>query len=147
MQVRFTDPATGATYDWAINPGYAGVTAPTQKQRNITRTSSTSNGAPTRQQGDDGPSLIRWEVEVFTEAHELQLWVWYQLCKTQTIYLRDWAGEECEGQIVVLGRQQVGVVRGPGDASERGMYAKYVFEFEIYRFISGVQFDAGMRVA
>lgn len=144
QQVVFTNPRTGGTYTWPINPGYDGVTQAMQKQRQIQRTSNTGNVGATKQQGDDGPAIMHWEPLIFHQAHETALWQWYVLCKTQTIYLTDWNGETFEGQIITLGRQWVGAIAGPGDTTARRGYAKYVFEFEVYRFVSGVLASAGV---
>lgn len=144
-QVTFTNPATGAQYVWPHNPPPDGITQPSQKQRQIDRASSTGNVGATKQQGDDGPYILHWEPLVFTAAHEEALFTWYALCDTQTIYLTDWNGEEYEGQIVTLGRQQIGALGGPGDTSQRLFYSKFIFEFEVYRFISGPLAAAGVR--
>lgn len=144
MQVRFTNPKDGTFYDWPINPPYEGPQQ-SQKQRNIDRQSNTANVGATKQQGDDGPYIIHWEVEVFHTAHEAAMWHWYQLCKTQTIYLRDWNANSFEGQITSLSDQWVGVIAGPGDATLRGGYVKFDFSFEVWRFISGLMATAGVK--
>ena len=144
QQVRFTDPRTGAHYDWPINPGYGGVTQAASKQRQIERTSNTGNVGATKQQGDDGAIIIHWEPLIFLASHETALWQWYVLCKAQTIYLTDFNGEAFEGQIITLGRQWIGAIAGPGDTTARRGYAKYVFEVEVYRLISGVLASAGV---
>ncbi|MFL5861085.1 MAG: hypothetical protein ACJ780_09930 [Solirubrobacteraceae bacterium] len=144
-QVVFTNPRTSATYTWPINPGYDGMTQAAQKQRQIARTSNTANVGATKQQGEDGPIILHWEPLIFHAAHEQALWEWYVLCKLQTIYLTDWNGEKSEGQIITLGRQWLGAIAGPGDTTERRGYAKYVFEFEVYRLISGVMAAAGVQ--
>ncbi len=146
-QVRFTDPRTGVFYDWATNPGWDQVTTPAGKQRSVTRTSNTSNLGVTRQQGDDGPVILHWEPFVYTEAQEVQLWFWYDLSTRQTIYLSDWNGEESEGQVVTCQRKWLGALSGPGDTRARVGYAQYTFEWEVYRWLSGVQYNAGLRVA
>jgi hypothetical protein len=144
QQVQFTDPRTATVYTWPVNPGYDGITQAAQKQRQIERTSNTGNVGATKQQGDDGPYIVHWEPVIFHAAHEQALWQWYMLCKTQTIYLTDWNGEVFEGQIITLGRQQLGAVAGPGDTTTRRFYCKYIFEFEVYRFVSGILAAAGV---
>lgn len=143
-RVTFQNPKTGATYVWGINPGYDAVTTPAQKQRQIERTSNTANVGATRQQGDDGPYIIHWEFSVFTEAMEEALWEWYALSKLQSIYMTDFRGDQYEGQIITLGSSEIGVLSGPGDATVRGFYDKYVFEFEVWRFMSGRLAVAGV---
>jgi hypothetical protein len=143
-RVTFTNPATGDSYVWPVNPGPQDITQPTLKQRQIERTSNTANVGATKQQGDDGPLIFHWEPLVFHEAHEQALWQWYALCKGQSIYLTDFAGDVYEGQIITLGRQQIGALAGPGDTQERGFYCKYVFEFEVWRLVSGLLATAGV---
>lgn len=144
QQVTFTNPRTGATYVWQINPGYDGVTQPMQKVRQITRTSNTANVGATKQQGDDGPLVLHWEPLVFHQAQQTALWTWFMLCKTQTIYLTDWNGYAYEGQITTMGEQWVGALAGPGDTTARRGYAKMVMEFEVWRVLSGPLATAGV---
>lgn len=143
QQVTFTNPADGTTYVWPHNPPPDSI-QPAQKQRQIDRTSNTGNVGAVKQQGDDGAFIIHWEPVIYVEAHETALWTWYQLCGRQSIYLTDFNGEQFEGQIITLSRQQIGVLAGPGDIMERGFYCKYVFEFEVWRFISGPLASAGV---
>lgn len=144
QQVTFTNPADGQTYQWPINPGFDGVTQPATKQRQIDRTSNTGNVGATKQQGDDGSYVLHWEPLIFHAEHERQLFAWFQLCKSQTIYLTDWNGEQYEGQIITLARTRQGAGGGPGDTNSRGFYETYVFEFEVWRFISGMLKDSGV---
>lgn len=144
-RVTFTDPKTGDTYVWPHNPDHDALSAqPSQKQRQIDRTSSTGNVGLVKQQGDDGPYIIHWEPLIYSRAHEQALWVWWQLCKLQTIHLTDIEGDVYEGQIITLSRALYGALGGPDDIGTRGFYAKYVFEFEVYSFVSGMMADAGV---
>jgi hypothetical protein len=144
-RVTFTDPATGDTYTWPNNPAPNEITQAASKSRSIDRTSSTGNVGLVKQQGDDGAYIVHWEPSVFTREHEVQLWSWYTLSSKQTIYLADWDGNVYEGQIITLSKQDIGALGGPGDIPDRLMYAKYVFEFEVYSFIAGILADAGVR--
>src|ERR1700758_3630718 len=101
----FTNPLTSATYTWEFNPT-AESEQPFGKIRQIERTSNTSNVGSVKQQGDDGPLIIDWMVNAFTSAMETALWEWYVLCRTQTIYVTDWTGEQYEGQIILMTRQR-----------------------------------------
>jgi hypothetical protein len=133
--VTFTNPVTAASYAWAANPNSenAGV-----KQRAIERTSNTGNAGVVKQQGDDGPLILDWQVIVQTAAMETALWQWWQTSKVHTIYLTDWDGEEYEGQIILLSRQRI------PSGGPRTEYATYEMQFEVYRFISGVLATAGV---
>ncbi len=132
-QVVFTDPRTSATYTWTHNP--SADYQPASKARNIERTSNTANVGAMKQQGDDGPFILDWTINVLTTAQETALWQWYMLCKLQTIYVTDWDGEEYEGQIILLSRQR---------QLATAEYAVYEMQFECYAFISGVLATAGV---
>jgi hypothetical protein len=138
-QVVFTNPADGTTYTWPRNPQTEGAAA---KPRNIERTSKTGNVGATKQQGDDGPYILDWTVEVLysdSTAFETALWDWYVLCQAQTIYVTDWFGDQYEGQIVTLSRQrQLGPLNGQP-------WVEYLMQFEVYRFISGPLATAGVQ--
>lgn len=134
MNVVFTNPRTGATYTWERNPT-ADNEQPLTKQRTIERTSNTGNVGAVKQQGDDGPLILDWQIIVVSSAMETALWQWYVLCKSQTIYVTDWDGEEWEGQIILLSR-----ARKAASLS----YAVYQVQFETYRLISGVLATAGV---
>jgi hypothetical protein len=142
-QVKFTDPRTGNVYNWQVNPPYTGI-QPQTKARQIQRTSNTANVGVTKQQGDDGPLIIHWQVAVFHAHQQEQMWWWYQLCKRQTIFLTDWEGNEYEGQIISMQDQWTGLVGGPGDATARGGYSQMEMQFEVYRFVSGYMATAGV---
>jgi hypothetical protein len=144
-QVTFTNPANGATYVWPVNPTWDAITQPATKAITIERTSNTANVGAMKQQGDTGPYIQHWEPLIFHEAHELALWEWWALSLKQTIYMTDWNDETYEVQIVTLGRQWIGAAGGPGDTKARCGYAKYVIEFEVYRFVSGLMATAGVE--
>jgi hypothetical protein len=144
QQAEFYNPANGDTYSWPLNPPFNGETA-AQKLRQIERTANTGIVGATKQVGDDGPYILDWKVNVFTEAFERALWTWWQICKTQTIYLTDWNGEAYEGQIIELTRQRVGALAGPGDTNARGFYCVYEMQYEVWSFISGVLAAAGVQ--
>jgi hypothetical protein len=146
--VTFTNPADASTYVWPHNPDYDAETQAgsgyQQKQRQIERTSNTGNIGATRQQGDDGSFILAWDFTVFTEAHEQALWHWYELCRTQSIYLTDFNSEQYEGQIIDLSRIRQGALGGPGDTNHDGFYREMTLQFDVWRFISGTLASAGV---
>lgn len=144
-RVTFTNPADASSYVWAVNPGFDAETTPAGKQIAIERTSNTGSVGATKQQGDDGPYILHWEFNVYHASHELAMFVWYALSRKQTIYLTDFNGEQYEGQIITCQRQRIGAMTGPGDTGARGYYLKFVFEFEVWLFLTGVMADAGVR--
>jgi hypothetical protein len=134
-QVTFTDPKTGDTYVWPVNPH---AEAAAQRIRQIERTSNTGNVGATKQQGDDGPHILDFTVNVSSEAMEVALWQWYVLTRKQTIYLTDWLSEKVEGQIIQMFRQrQLGPLNG-------NAWAVYEFQFEVYGFLAGPMYEAGV---
>lgn len=143
MQVTFTNPKTNAIYAWPVNPPPDGPQQ-AQKLRQIQRTSNTGNVGVTKQQGDDGAFILHWTFNVFHAAQQQALWQWYMICKSQTIYLTDWEGNEYEGQIIAVTEQWQGALAGPGDTNSRMGYVKMEMQFEVYRFISGAMAAAGV---
>lgn len=146
--VKFVNPATGEQYVWPNNPDWDAETKAgsgyQQKQRQIERTSNTGNVGATKQQGDDGPFILHWEFTVYSAAHAAALWKWYALCDSQSIYLYDFDAEQYEGQIITCARARAGAAGGPGDIQSRGFYEQFVFEFEVWRFISGMLKTSGV---
>lgn len=135
-QLTFTDPRTSSTYSLPTNPNTENAVG---KTRNIERTSNTGNVGATKQQGDDGSMVIDVSAQVVAGAEETALWQWYALCRSQTVYLTDWAGSQYEGQIISLMRQwQLGPRNG-------AQWAVYDLQFEVWRFISGPQASAGVN--
>lgn len=132
--VTFTDPRTGATYQWERNPS-ADTEQPVSKTRTIERTSTTGNVGAVKQQGDDGPLILDWQIIVLTDAMWQELKAFYVLCDTQTIYVTDWDGDEYEGQIILLSK-----ARKVGNPP----YRVCQVQFEIYRVLSGSW--SGVRV-
>jgi hypothetical protein len=129
-QVTFTNPRTSATYSWPANPSSENALT---KQITIERTSNTGNVGATRQQGDDGPLILDWQVFAKTSAMETALWQWYVLSRKQTVYVTDWDGDQYEGQIILLSRQRL-----------LGSPPTYEVQFEVYRCISGLLATAGV---
>jgi hypothetical protein len=147
-RVTFFNPADSSSYVWPVNPDFT-AEAVAQKQITIERTSNTNSVGATRQQGDDGPYLIHWDHLVYHNAHELAMWEWKKLSKKQTIYLTDFNNEQFEGQIVTLGSQRIGVIGatgGLGETNARGFYWKFVFEFEVWRALTGPLETAGVEM-
>jgi len=148
QQCKFTDPASGDSYTFTINPAYDAETKAgtsyMEKARQIERTSNTGNIGATQQQGDDGTYVIHWEWDVFSYEQELALWQWYRFCKTQSIYLTDFNGDVYEGQITLMARQRSGAVAGPQDTNLRKFFSYVVMEFSVWNFLSGVMADAGV---
>jgi hypothetical protein len=143
MRNRFTDPAAVvAAYDWPINHNEEEESG---KARNITRTAPTGNVGLVKQQGDDGPFILKLKGHIKTRAQYAAFWQWYQLCRTQTIYFRDFDNQQYEVQITSFlpTRLRRHSYPGPG-LDPYDHYWTYTMELEVYRFISGVMQAAGV---
>lgn len=138
---RFTNPATGAFYDWPINHTEEEAAG---KTRTITRTSNTGLVGLVKQQGDDGPMLMKLTGTILTRDQFRQMWAWYSLSRMQTIYFRDFDGQEAEVQVTSFLPKRERTLRNPRDPSIPHHYWSYTIEMEVYRFIAGDLADAGI---
>lgn len=90
---QFIDPrGVRPTYNWAINHSEEDNFG---RSRNIEYTARTGEGL-VMQQGDEPPVLIRIRGTILTKAQVQEMIAWYTLCKEQTIYFKDFAGDEYE---------------------------------------------------
>lgn len=140
---RFTNPADSTYYDWTVNHTEEDESG--SKQRAITRTSNTGNVGLVKQQGEDGPTILRYTGTILDRSQLAAFWAWFKLCKTQTIYFKDFDNQQYEVQITAFQpkrhRRMTSVRR---DASMPQHYWTYTIELEVYRFISGVMATAGI---
>lgn len=144
VRCKFTNPADGSFYEWAYNPPFDGIPQGSGKTLAIERLANTGNVGAVKQQGDDGPFILHYEPLIWTAAHQAAMWMWYKLSKKQSIYFTSFTGDEYEGQITTLTQQEIGATGGPGDTNARGYYVKMVFEFEVWRTVSGMLHDVGV---
>lgn len=147
-RVKFVNPVDGSTYLWPLNPGLDAETQNgygfQQKVRQIEYTSNTGNIGLTRQQGEDGPFIINWTFNIYTQDFQEQLWAWYELSKKQSIYFYDFNAEAFEGQIIMLARMRTGVLSGPGETFQRGFFTTMRFQFDVWQPLSGPLQAAGV---
>lgn len=132
---RFTNPATGVHYDWTVNHTEEDETG---KTRNITRSAPTGGVGLVRQQGDDGPYLLRYTGTILHRAQWQAMWAWFALCRTQTIYFADYDGQQYEVQITSFTGKRVRKLANTGkDPSIPHHNYTYTIEMEVYRFMAG----------
>lgn len=96
---RFTNPATGVTWTWPI--GHSDE-QPTTKTRSIQRTANTAVVGAVRQQGDDGPIILKFSGTILQRVQLQQFWAWYALGKTQSIFFYDFDDQGYEVLITEL---------------------------------------------
>lgn len=137
---RFTNPANGDVYDWLLNHDEEDESG---KERLIERTAPTGRVGSTnvglvKQQGDDTPLLLKWRGKILERSQLVQMIAWYQLCESQTIYVRDFAGDEYEVVITAFKPLRHRTSFNPrGGSTNRLHYWTYSIEFEVLRVISG----------
>lgn len=131
---RFFNPANSTTYEWPTNHQPDGEDE-FGKTRNITRSAPTGNVGLVKQQGDDGPLVMTLRGSILTRAFYQQMWIWYDLCRTQTIYFYDFDDQQYEVQITSFRPQRVGATRQGRNPDTH--YWKYTLVMEVYRVISG----------
>lgn len=132
---RFTNPANGAYYDWHVNHDEEDELA---KTRSITRAGLTSNVGMVRQQGEDGPLVLRFHGRILDRVQYQQMWGWYALSRTQTIYFTDFDGQAFEVQITSFTPKRVRKDFSPQrDQSVPLHFWQYSLEMEVYRVLAG----------
>jgi hypothetical protein len=137
----FIDPNTLTVYPWHVNHKPDGDKG-TAKKRNIELTANTGNVGLVRQQGDTEPIVLKREGTLITLDQEEQMWKWFQLCESQTIYFVEFSGDAYEVQITSFSVQKIGT-GGPTRNGER-FYATYEIELEVYKVLAGVLATAGI---
>jgi hypothetical protein len=133
---RFIDPAgIRATYNWTVNHDAEDSQG---KTRNISRTAPTGSVGLVKQQGDDGPLILKFSGRILDREQYQQFWAWYELSRTRTIYFYDYDDQGYEVQITSFQPKRVRKAMSPGrDASMAFHTYDYTLELEVYRVIQG----------
>lgn len=138
MPQTFTDPLTGATYQWHNNHE---TEDPSGKTRQISGSANTGLTGRVRQQGDDGPMVLTLHGRIRTRDQSRQFWHWYNLCRTQTIYFTDFDGQEYEVQITSYLPERVRQASNVADPSMTHHNIQYTLTMEVYAFLAGDEHD------
>jgi hypothetical protein len=143
MRNRFIDPAgVKDDYDWLVNHTEEEDAG---KTRTITRTAPTSNVGLVKQQGEEGPSILRFSGTILDRSQFRAFWEWYMLCNTQTIHFRDFDEQVYEVQITSFVPKRVRKLLSPQrDASLPNHYWTYTMEMEVYSYVDGDLKDLGV---
>jgi hypothetical protein len=136
----FTDPATGDHYDWQVNHDTEEAVS---KARAITRTATTNNVGSVRQQGADGPLVLKFSGTILHRSQLREMWRWYELCRMQTIYFTDFDGQSYEVQISEFSPLRKRTLRNPRDPS-LNHYWTYTITMDVFRPIDGDLADMGV---
>lgn len=132
---RFTNPADGSFYDWQVNHSDEGQFG---KARSITESANTANTGLIKQQGDSSPLQMKLTGTILHKNQHEQFIHYWQLCETQTIFFKDFAGEEYEVLITAYQPVRKRTVKNPRDFKNMPLwYYTYELELEVIRVISG----------
>lgn len=135
MRERFTNPANASYYDWPINHDEE---AEFGKGRNIEHGANTANTGFVRQQSDDSPLVIKISGAILTVAQHEEFRDWFILSEGQTIYFRDFYGDEYEVIFTAYKPTRKRTVRNPqGGTVNPYHWYRYDIEMEVVRVISG----------
>lgn len=135
MREAFINPKNGETYEWPVNHNEEDDNG---RGLNITHTANTGGLGLVRQQAEFDPFTLNWRGKILTREQWVEMWRWNELCRVQTIYLRDFEGATFEGVIVEWKPKRVRVVKNTrgGTTAPMHMY-EYTFAFEVIRIVNG----------
>lgn len=141
----FIDPAgVHPSYAWPINHTKEEKGG---KQRSVTNTAPTGNVGLVKEVNASSPLTMTWKGTIFTRAQVQEMWKWWQLCESQTIFLQDFAGEKYEVVIEEFDPVRVAVARNLHDQANAPTWIwEYTFTFSVMQMIAGPAADAGVTV-
>jgi hypothetical protein len=132
----FTNPATGASYSWAINHAEESEGG---RSRQIDYEGNTGNVGLVRQQGELEPLGFSFSGTILTRAQLTEMLAWFLLCESQSIHFTDFAGDSYEVLITSFRPKRVRAVanaRGGSDAPHH--YWTYTIELSVLAVLGGV---------
>lgn len=134
---QFIDPAAvRATYNWQINHSEESDFG---KSRNVEKGGNTGDVGFVRQQADDSPLILRFSGTILHRAQLVEMNAWFEMCKDQTIYFKDFAGDEYEVIITSFKPTRHPTVKNPKDYANAPLwYWKYELEMDVVTVRDGV---------
>lgn len=137
---QFIDPAGNrTTYNWPINHREESEFG---KTRNVEHGGNTGDVGFVRQQSDDSPLILRFSGTILVKAQLTEMLAWFEMCKTQTIYFKDFAADEYEVIITKFMPKREYTVRNPRDAANApNWYWRYEIEMDVVTVRDGTWED------
>lgn len=129
----FINPNTGATYAWEINHTDEQETG---RDRQLDFEANTGNVGLVKQQGELTPLVFRYTGTILTSAQLAAMLSWFRLCETQSIYFRDFAGDEYEVTISAFHPLRKRTLRNPRQR-ELLHYWSYTIELVVLKVRAG----------
>lgn len=137
---RFADPATGYSYEWQINHSEEEEFG---KARDVEYTAQTGTEFGTgkvglvRQVGDSSPLQIKLGGTILHALQHAQFVNWFQLCKSQSIYFRDFTDTTYEVFIISFQPIRHRTMRNAADPTIPLHYWTYTMAMDVLRVLSG----------
>lgn len=134
-QNTFENPSNAEKYVWEVGHFEEETVS---KRRSIEHSANTANTGLIRQQNDDQPLTFRFGGSILTEKQLKEMIRWFQLCKTQTIYFHDFAGDSYEVLITSFEPTRQYALRNSKDPTNApNHFWRYSIEMEVVRVIDG----------
>lgn len=131
----FKNPSNGNEYSWPINHSEEDDFG---KRRSIEHGAKTNGTGLVRQQSDDGPIIIRLRGVIFHESQLQAMISWWKLCETQTIYFKDFQGNEYEVLITEFLPTRQRTIKNPRDfANAPYWFWRYEIAMEVVTIRAG----------
>jgi len=135
MRDTFIDPLTGFEYQWKIGHDEESAVG---KSRPINHSGNTAGTGLIRQQGEPGPLTLKYSGKILHLSQYKEMWRFYQLCESQTIYYKDFFGEEFEVVITQFEPVRKPTVKNPKDFANVPLhYWTYTITMEVVKVRAG----------
>lgn len=135
---HFIDPKSGFDYSWDTNHTTEESPGKSRTINHAGSTSRTTNTGLVKQQGDDGPLLIKLKGTMFKLTQVEYTIGFWQLCNSQTIYYKDFSGSEYEVIITSFVPVKKGVAKNPRDKVNAPLWIwEYSIDMEVVKVLSG----------
>jgi len=140
---KFQDPSGSLPeFQWSANHSEEEVT---EKRRNVTYSSNTSDTGLVRQQGDETPLRFSYSGKITTEADLIKFLEYWKACRERTVRFTDFAGDSYEVLITSFAPTRQRVLRNPRDTTNAPFHIwSYKIEMEAVTILSGPYYDAGV---
>lgn len=144
---RFTNPATGFAYDWPVNHDEEDSFG---KERAITEAAPTAHGnvpgvGLIRQQGDEAGMRLKLSGSILDPDQLRMMWAFFEATRVNSIFFRDFAGDEYEVLITAYKAPRTRVARNPRDPAHPWIW-HYTLTMEVVTIRAGVYAQAGVTV-
>lgn len=133
---EFENPKTSTKWAWPVNHSEEEETG---KERSVENGANTAGTGLNPIQADDQPLQFSYSGTIFSKAQVTEMIAWFELCKTQTIYFHDFAGDSYEVIITSFKPTRHRTIRNPRDFKNAPLwYWTYTIQMRVVRVIDGI---------